>query len=161
MSAEFVFATAQYDSGDWESAPLLPANLIDSLVRYTAVAVAPSGVVVPLAGEALFDYPLVWLTGHLPVRWTARERANVTRYVERGGLLVIDDHNHDIDGVFHKTATDEITRAFGPLVELPKTHDLYHCFFDFPNGPPGTSQELNGWGDNLVHKTLSAIEREG
>jgi len=33
MTTEFVFATAQYDSGDWDSAPLVAANIIDTIAR--------------------------------------------------------------------------------------------------------------------------------
>ena len=160
---EFVFATAMYESGDWESAPLVPANLIDSIARYTSVPVAPRGVYVALSSNEIFDYPLLWLTGHLPVRFTDAERRGVQRYVERGGLLVIDDHNHDVDGVFHKSAWQEIARAFGPtaLQKLPNEHDLYFTFFKFRDGPPSTSHELNGWGDNLVHRYLHAVTVSG
>jgi hypothetical protein len=101
--SEFVFATAQYESGDWDSAPLVPPNIIDTIARYTEIAVAPSGVNVPLGSERMLRYPLLYMTGHLPVRFTDAERRNVKRFVERGGLLFIDDHNHDIDGTFHKT----------------------------------------------------------
>jgi hypothetical protein len=152
----FVFATAQYESGDWDSAPLVPANIIDSIARYTSLPVAPSGAIVPLASESLLRYPFVWLTGHLPVRFSDAERRMVRRFAERGGLLVVDDHNHDVDGAFHKTATEEIERTVGPLRELPNDHALYRAFFTFEDGPPTTSHELNGWGDNLVHEHLLA-----
>ena len=158
FSPQFVFATAQYESGDWDSAPLVPPNIIDSIARYTAVAVAPVGVVVPLSDERALRYPFLFLTGHLPVRFNDAERRNVKRYVDRGGLLFIDDHNHDVDGAFHKTVTEEIGRAVGPLADLPNNHPLYSAFFKF-DGPPTTSHELNGWGDNLVHKHLLAVER--
>jgi hypothetical protein len=158
---DFVFATAQYDSGDWDSAPLVAANVIDSIARYTAIDVAPTGVIVPLGSRDLFKYPLVWLTGHLPVRFSEVEKRTLREYCARGGLLVVDDHNHDVDGQFHKTATEEITAAVGPLADLPNDHALYRCFFQFPDGPPTTSHELNGWGDNLVHKHLQAIVRDG
>ena len=154
--SEFVFCTAQYESGDWDSAPLVPANLIDSMARYTALPVAPAGVIVPLASDALFRYPLVYLTGHLPVRFTADERRNLRGYLRRGGMLFVDDHNHDIDGAFHRTAVEELGRVAGPLRELPNDHALYRAFFRFPDGPPATSHELNGWGDNLVHRHLLA-----
>ncbi|HEX6534393.1 MAG TPA: DUF4159 domain-containing protein [Gemmatimonadaceae bacterium] len=160
MSA-FTFATAQYESGDWDSAPLVPANIIDSIARYTSIDVAPTGVVVPLASPDLARHPFVFLTGHLPVRFTAAERAQLRRLVDRGGMLFVDDHNHDIDGAFHRTATEEIRRAIGPLAELPNTHPLYSAFFTFPDGPPNTTQELNGWGDNLLHRHLLAVERDG
>jgi len=160
---EFVWATAMYQSGDWESAPSVPANLIDSIARYTILPVAPRGVNVGLGMADIFEYPFAWLTGHLPVRLTQQERRNLKRYVERGGMIVIDDHNHDVEGLFHKTATEEIKQTFGPgaLQRLPKTHDLYSVFFKFDDGPPTTSHELNGWGDNLVHRSLHAVLHSG
>ena len=158
MTAEFVFATAQYESGDWDSAPLLPANIIDTIARYTEIPVAPTGVVVALSDIRMLRYPLLYLTGHLPVRFSDAERANVRQFVARGGLLFVDDHNHDVDGTFHKTATEEIARTVGPLVQLRNDHPLYSAFFKF-DGPPTTSHELNGWGDNLVHDHLLAVLR--
>lgn len=159
--AEFVWATAQYDSGDWDSAAMVPANLIDSVARYTSIDVAPTGAIVPLGSRDLLKYPLVYLTGHLPVRFTEVERETLREYCRRGGMLFVDDHNHDIDGEFHRTAWEEIARAVGPLVDLPNDHELYRAFFVFPDGPPTTSHELNGWGDNLVHKHLQCVMREG
>jgi len=155
--SRFVFATAEYVSGDWESAPALPENLIDSVARYTSIDVAPVGVNVKLSSPELFDYPFVWMTGHLPVRFTDAERRNVERYVERGGFLMIDDHNHDVTGQFHKTVTEEIERTFGKMTRLPNTHDLYRCFFVFENPPPNTHHELNGYGDDLLHRYLDAV----
>ena len=157
--SEFVFCTGRYESGDWDSAPSLPANLIDSVARYTQIAVAPAGVAVALSSDRILEYPLVYLTGHLPFRFTEAERRNVRRLVDRGGMLFIDDHNHDVGGIFHKTAVEEITRSVGPLIQLPNDHALYRAFFRFEDGPPATSHELNGWGDNLVHRHLHAIMR--
>lgn len=156
-ASTFTFCTVQYESGDWDSAPLVPANVIDSVARYTSVEVNPTGVVVPLASADLLRYPLAYLTGHLPVRFSGSERDMLRSYVTRGGMLFVDDHNHDVDGVFHKSANEELTRALGaPLKSLANTHALYSCFFKFPEGPPTTGHELNGWGDNLVHKNLFA-----
>ena len=161
LRGEFVFATVQYESGDWDSAPLVPANITDSIARYTSIAVQPNGAVVPLASSELTRFPFAYLTGHLPVRFNENERASLRRFLDRGGLLFVDDHNHDVDGMFHKTATEELARVAGPLVDLPNTHALYSSFFKFDDGPPTTSHELNGWGDNLVHKHLLAIIRRG
>ena len=97
----FVFCTGQYDSGDWDSAPSLPANLIDSVARYTSIAIAPSGVSVPLSSDALLEYPLVYLTGHQPVRFSEAERRNVRRVVERGGMPFVDDHTTTSQRCFH------------------------------------------------------------
>lgn len=161
MVSEFTFVTLQYESGDWDSAPLVPPNVIDTIARYTSIPVTPSGVIVPLASPDLMRFPFAFLTGHLPVRFTSAERDRLREWIARGGFLFVDDHNHDIDGAFHKTVTEEIARALGPLVELPNTSALYKSFFTFADGPPATGHELNGWGDNLVHKHLLAVMREG
>jgi hypothetical protein len=157
----FTFATGIYSSGDWESASLVPANVIDVLAKYTTLDLTPTGINVRLDSPELFEYPFVFLTGHLPVFFTAGERRNLARYVERGGFLFVDDHNHDVDGVYHKTMTDELTKLFGSLERIPNDHSLYRAFFTFKDGPPNTSHELNGWGDNLIHTHLYGVMRNG
>ena len=49
----------------------------------------------------------------------------------------------------------------GVLPELPTNHPLYRSFFKFEKGPPQTSHELNGWGDEIVHDYLRGLERRG
>ena len=153
----FTFATGIYSSGDWESAALLPASVIDTLARYTTLQLAPRGVNVRLDSDDLFEYPFVFLTGHLPVFFTSGERKNLVRFVERGGFVFADDHNHDLDGEYHKTMTAELARLFGRMRDIPNDHALYRAFFTFKDGPPTTSHELNGWGDNLVHTHLQGV----
>lgn len=153
----FVFATAQYESGDWDAAPMVPANVIDAVARYTELPVRPQGLSVPLSSEAVFGYPLLFLTGHLPVRFSDKEADVLRRYLRRGGMLFADDHNHDVDGAFNQTFREEIRRVAGPLKPLPNAHELYRAFFRFENGPPTTSHEMNGWGDNLIHEQLDAV----
>ena len=158
---DFTFVTLRYESGDWDAAPLVPENIIDTIARYTSIKVEPAGVVVPLSSPDLMRYPFAFLTGHLPVRFSAAERDQLGAWLARGGFLFVDDHNHDIDGAFHKTVTEEIARTVGPLVDVPNDSPLYRAFFTFEDGAPATSHELNGWGDNLVHKHLRAVMRDG
>ena len=159
----FVWATLRYESGDWDSAPLVPTNLLHSVAQYTSIPVAAQGTTVDLSSPELFRFPFVYMTGHLPVRFSRQESANLKAFVERGGFVFIDDHNHDVDGAFHKTAVAELARIFGPraLRPIPNDHELYRAFFTFPKGPPTTSHELNGWGDNLVHEHLLGIQVNG
>jgi hypothetical protein len=158
----FVFATVRYESGNWDSAPLVPANLIHSIAQYTSIPVAPQGVIVDLSSPELFRFPFVYMTGHLPVRFSPQESANLRAYVERGGFIFVDDHNHDVDGAFHRTVTAEIARIFGAraLRQIPNDHPLYRAFFRF-DGPPTTTHELSGWGDNLIHEHLYGVEVNG
>ncbi len=159
----FVFATLRYESGNWDSGPLVPQNLIHSLAQYTDFPVAPEGVVVDLSSYEIFRYPVLYLTGHIPVRFSEAESRNLKAYVERGGFVFMDDHNHDVDGAFHRTVTEELARIFGDdaLQPLPNDHELYRAFFHFDDGPPTTSMELSGWGDGIIHPELKAIRING
>ncbi|CAN5882940.1 hypothetical protein BH23GEM9_BH23GEM9_26550 [soil metagenome] len=161
--APFTFATLRYESGNWDSAPLVPTNVAHAIAQYTDIDVAPEGMIVDLGSDELFRQPFVFMTGHLPVRFTDEEARNLRAYVERGGFVFIDDHSHDIDGAFHRTVTAELARIFGAgtLGQLPNDHELYRTFFAFPDGPPNTPHELNGWGDGLVHEHLFAVQVNG
>ena len=160
---DFVFTRLQYDSGDWDLVdPRMPSNLIDSLVAYTTLRVDPREAVVSLASSAVFEAPFVYLSGHKLVQFSDRERSNFEAYVRRGGFVFVDDCNHDIDGLFARSFEVQMAAIFGAeaLRKIPATHPLYRAFFTF-EGPPATSFELNGWGDDLVHDYLKAIEIEG
>jgi hypothetical protein len=47
------------------------------------------------------------------------------------------------------------------MPKIPSAHPIYRAFFTFPDGPPQTAHELNGWGDDLVHDYLRAVEHNG
>lgn len=162
--SEFVFARLRYDSGDWDYNPKVAANVLNSVVEYTDIPVYPEEVVIPADSEDLLAYPFLFMTGHKLVRFSDKQRANLVKFVDNGGLLFSDDCNHDVNGLYSKSFEEEMHRAFpGPdtLAKLPKTHALYRSFFQFPGGPPQTSHELNGWGDDLVHEYLRGVERKG
>ncbi|MBC7921697.1 MAG: DUF4159 domain-containing protein [Ferruginibacter sp.] len=162
-TAAFTFTRLQYASGDWDTDVRMPANLLHSLVEYTTVPIDTREKVVPLAGSAVFDAPFCYLSGHKLVQFNARERDNFERYVNQGGFVFVDDCNHDIDGLFARSFEEEMRRTFGknPLKKIPDTHPIYRAFFRFDEGPPTTTFELNGWGDDLVHDYLKAIEVNG
>jgi hypothetical protein len=162
--AEFVFTRLQYESGDWDVVDQrMPSNLIDSLVAYTTLTVAEREAVVPLASKEVLGSAFCYLSGHKLVQFTDRERENFEAYVRRGGFVFVDDCNHDIDGLFAKSFEAEMQTIFGPdaLRKIPNDHAIYDAFFPFDKGPPTTSFELNGWGDDLVHDYLKAIEIDG
>ena len=161
--ADFRFTRLQYRSGDWDVDLRMPANVLDSLVQYTTVSLDTRERVVPLESAEVFDAPFAYMAGHRLVEFTSRERDNVERFLRRGGFLFADDCNHDIDGLFARSFEGEVGRIFGPgaLRKLPASHPIYRAFFRFDDGPPPTSLELNGWGDDLVHDYLKGIEIDG
>ena len=160
--SDFTFTRLQYASGNWDVDQRMPANLLNSLIEYTTVSVETRERVVPLSSPAVYDAPFTYMAGHRLVQFTPKERDVFVRYVSNGGFVFADDCNHDIDGLFAKSFEAQMTELFGPqaLAKLPNSHPLYRSFFTF-EGPPTTSLELNGWGDDLVHDYLKAYQVNG
>jgi hypothetical protein len=162
--SEFVFARLRYDSGDWDYNPKVAANVLNSVVEYTTIRVYPEEVVITADSEELLAFPFLFMTGHKLVRFSARERDRLRQHAENGGLLFSDDCNHDIAGLYAQSFEQEMRTIFpGPrtLDKISRTHSLYRAFFQFPDGPPQTAHELNGWGDDLVHDYLRGVEHGG
>ena len=159
---DFWFTRLKYDSGDWDVDARMPSNLLTSLIDYTNLRVDPKERVVPLADPAMLAAPLVYLAGHKLVEFSPAERRNFERYVRNGGFVLVDDCNHDIDGLFAKSFERQMAAIFGPtaLRRLPANHPVFRAFFTFA-GPPNTGFELNGWGDDLVHDYLRGITVDG
>ena len=160
---DFVFTRLQYISGDWDVDQRMPSNLLNSLIEYTTIEVDSQEKIVSLSSEEIFTSPFCYLSGHKLVQFSARERGNFEKYVRNGGFVFVDDCNHDIDGLFAKSFEAQMGDIFGQdaLRKIPNDHEIYRAFFEFEKGPPTTSFELNGWGDDLVHEYLKAIKIDG
>jgi hypothetical protein len=162
---EFAFARLRYESGDWDYNPKVAANVLDSLVQYTTIPVYGQEVVIAAGSRELLAFPFVFMTGHKLVRFSHDERENLRRFADAGGLLFSDDCNHDVNGLYARSFEEEMRAVFpddsGTMPKLPVSHAIYRSFFTFTGGPPQTSHELNGWGDNIVHDYLRGVERRG
>ena len=159
---DFWFTRLKYESGDWDVDQRMPANLITALIDYTSLRVDPEEHVLDLSDPRVLSAPFCYLAGHKLVEFSPAERNVFERYVRNGGFVFVDDCNHDIDGLFARSFEAQMASIFGPgaLRKLPDDHRLYRSFFEF-DGPPATSLELNGWGDDMVHDYLKGIEIDG
>jgi hypothetical protein len=159
---DFFFTRLSYESGDWEVDERMPANVLNSLIEYTSLRVDIKERIIPLSDPQMLTVPFCYLAGHRLVQFNAEEKQNFQRYVENGGFVFVDDCNHDIDGMFARSFELQMQDIFGQqaLKKIPNNHPIYSSFFEF-DGPPRTSIELNGWGDDLVHNYLKAIEVNG
>ena len=159
---DFWFTRLRYDSGDWDVDQRTPSNIITSLIDYTTLRVDPKEHVVALSDPKMLTAPFCYMAGHKLVEFSPAERRNFERYVRNGGFVMVDDCNHDIDGLFARSFEAQMAKIFGPgaIRELPKSHGIHRSYFTF-EGPPDTALELNGWGDDLVHEYLKGIEVNG
>jgi len=159
---DFFFTRLSYESGDWEVDERMPANVLNSLIEYTSLRVDIKERIIALSSPQMLAAPFCYLAGHRLVQFNVEEKQNFQRYVENGGFVFVDDCNHDIDGMFARSFERQMRDIFGEqaLNKIPNDHPIYTSFFNF-EGPPRTSVELNGWGDDLVHNYLKAIEIDG
>ncbi len=163
-ASEFVFARLRYDSGDWDYNPKVAANILNSVVEYTSIPVYPEEVVIAPSADDLLSFPFLFMTGHKLVRFSNEARARLRAFVKHGGLLFSDDCNHDVNGLYARSFEQEMKAIFGEagsMPKLPTRHPIYRSLFTFEDGPPATSHELNGWGDEIVHDYLRAVEHRG
>lgn len=161
--SKFTFTRLKYRSGDWNTDQRMPANILNSMIEYTTIPVNLQEKVIDLSSNDLFQSPFTYLSGHKLVQFDAQEGNYFKRYVQNGGFVFADDCNHDIDGLFAKSFEAQMAALFGQgaLKKIANSHELYRSFFTFDKGPPTTSFELNGWGDDLVHDYLKAITING
>lgn len=159
---DFFFTRLSYESGDWEVDERMPANVLNSLIEYTSLRVDIKERIIALSNPQMLAAPFCYLAGHRLVQFNVEEKQNFQHYVENGGFVFVDDCNHDIDGMFAQSFERQMRDIFGEqaLNKIPNDHPIYSSFFNF-EGPPRTSVELNGWGDDLVHNYLKAIEIDG
>jgi hypothetical protein len=127
-------ARVQYEGGgDWYANPSSLPNLLRAIGERTTLPVERTEAKVRLSDSALFDYPVIHITGHGEIKLTDVEVTRLREYLTRGGFLHVDD-NYGIDDSFRR----EIRRVFPdrPLVEVPTSHPIYHLVYEFPTGLP-------------------------
>ena len=124
----------QYDGGgDWYANPSSLPNLIEAINSRSALRVEPVEVRVRATDATLADLPFAHLTGHGVVRWSVAERKALRAWLESGGFLHVDD-NYGLDESFR--AEVKLLFPDRALVEVPRSHPIYHLVYDFPKGLP-------------------------
>ncbi|RLC50412.1 MAG: hypothetical protein DRH79_07680 [Candidatus Cloacimonadota bacterium] len=129
-------ARLHYDGGgDWYNDQDIIPNIAEFLNETLDTDFALIEESVKPSESKLFDYPFIFATGHGNISFNEKEASNLRKYLDRGGFLLVDD-DYGLDKSFRK----EVKKIFPEkdLVELPASHPLFHCYFDFPNGIPKT-----------------------
>lgn len=127
--------------GDWYANPTSLPNLLEALRERTAVVVAERPVTVAPDDDELLLCPIVHMTGHGRVSFNDVEAGAIRKYLERGGFIWVDD-NYGMDRSFREAIGKVLPEA--SLVELPFDHEIYHSFYDFPDGLPKIHEHDGG-----------------
>lgn len=133
LSAQEV-AILKYDGGgDWYANPTAIPNLIDFTNQRCKTAIQKVPQTVTARDENIFNYPVLFMTGHGNVLFDSSEIKNLRTYLISGGFLHISD-NYGLDPYIRR----ELKKLFPELQlqEVPSSHPIYHQTFKFPNGMP-------------------------
>ena len=126
--------------GDWYwGASALP-NLLGYLRENTDYPVDTNEHEITIMDPELFRYPFLFATGHGMISFSTEEKERLRRYLVGGGFLFVND-SYGMDRSFRKEMAELFPER--EVVEVPFDHPLYHCFYDFPNGPPKIHEHDN------------------
>ncbi len=138
IESQFRIARLKYaGGGDWYNDPSAEVNLLRFVRQETGIDTDPGYEFVDLSSEKLFSYPFLFLTGHGNIVFSDFEVQRLRDYLLAGGFLYADD-DYGLDKAFRR----EMKKVFPDqeFTELPFNYGLYHCRFEFPNGPPKTHE---------------------
>ncbi len=141
-SAKLTIARLKYSGGgDWYNDPSIIPNLQRFLREQTSVPTGKDEARISLLDDELFSYPILFITGHGRIFFTEREADRLRRYLISGGFLLADD-DYGMDESFRR----EMAKVFPDkeMVEVPFSHPIFHCRFDFPQGPPKIHEHDGG-----------------
>ncbi|PIP11663.1 MAG: hypothetical protein COT45_03870 [bacterium (Candidatus Stahlbacteria) CG08_land_8_20_14_0_20_40_26] len=182
-SYDITIARVKYRGGDWYNDPSIIPNLAREINKRTTINADPNQRIITLDNPDLFSYPFVFLTGHGDIQLSDVEVECLREYLLKGGFLYADD-DYGMNEAFRR----EMEKVFKglELVELPFSHPIYHCFYDFSTGPPKIHEHDNkppkgyglfyngrlivyytyesnisdGWADPDVHKDPEEIREK-
>lgn len=119
--------------GDWYNDPSSEVNLLQYVRSKTNIDVVPVYEFVDLRSDNIFQYPMIFMTGHGTVNFSEAEALRLRAYLDQGGFLFIDD-----DYGMDVSIRQELKKVFPDqtLRELPFDHEIYKSHFVFENGLP-------------------------
>ena len=119
--------------GDWYSNPTAIPNLIAFANINIKTNISKNPKTVAVDSENIFNFPILFMTGHGNVFFSDDAAENLRNYLISGGFLHISD-NYGLDKFIRK----EIKKVFPKLEfkEIPSNHLIYNQTFKFPKGIP-------------------------
>ncbi len=184
QDAGFQIARLKYSGGsDWYNDPSAEVNLLNYINDNTNISVNPDYVVANLSENDIFNYPLLFITGHGNIVFSDTEIEKLKAYLENCGFIYIYD-----DYGLNSAVRREMKKVFPEkeFVELPFNHGIYNSFYNFEFGPPKIHEHDNnppqgfglfvnerlavyytyesnpsdGWADPQIHNNPREIREE-
>jgi hypothetical protein len=118
--------------GDWYSNPTAVPNLIKFSNTNIKTAINEKPKTVEVNSPEIFNYPILFMTGHGNVFFSDNDAENLRNYLTSGGFLHISD-NYGLDPYIR----NELKKVFPSieLLEIPYNHPIYNQTYSFDNLP--------------------------
>jgi hypothetical protein len=174
-------AILKYDGGgDWYANPTALPNLIAYCNQNIHTKIESKPKTVEASSVEIFNFPIVFMTGHGNVFFDDNTTENLRNYLTSGGFLHISD-NYGMDEYIRR----ELKKVFPKLdfQEIPYNHPIYHQTYNFAKGVPKIHEHDNkpaqgfglfhegklvcfydfetdlsdGWEDTIVHNNSKEI----
>lgn len=119
--------------GDWYANPTAIPNLVDFTNTNIKTNISKNPQSVAINSEDIYNFPILFMTGHGNVFFSDEEATNLKNYLISGGFLHISD-NYGLDKFIRR----ELKKVFPNIEfkEIPSSHPIYNQTFKFPEGIP-------------------------
>ncbi len=141
------------------------AKLVEAINRYTDIR-CDVAEVLTFDSSDLMRVPLVLTVTRFPFELTDSESSHLGEYLLSGGFLLTDASYHSSEQPGLSSLHEMIVKALETqgvsegrdyvFEVIPHDHPVYHCFFDFDDGPP-----VAGDFKQIIDKGMLPYELEG
>lgn len=134
-------AILKYDGGgDWYANPTALPNLIAFSNYVIHTSIKSNLETVDTNSIDIFNYPIVFMTGHGNVNFNDDSVRNLRNYLISGGFLHVSD-NYGLDIFIRR----ELKKVFpnSEFQEIPYNHPIFHQTFEFNKGVPKIHEHDN------------------
>jgi len=132
ITAQQVAILKYNGGGDWYANPTAIPNLIKFSNDNIHTTIQEKPQTVESNSAEIFNYPILFMTGHGNVFFSENDIKNLRDYLTSGGFLHISD-NYGLDNYIRK----EFKKIFPELEfqEIPLNHPIYHQTYSFESLP--------------------------
>jgi len=133
LAAQEIAVLEYGGGGDWYANPTALPNLIQFCNENIQTKLKEKSTSVKPSSVDIFNYPILFITGHGNIIFNDEDRQNLRDYMTAGGFIHISD-NYGMDSYVRKAF-----KSIFPTLdfkEIPYTHPIYHQTYNFDKGLP-------------------------
>ncbi|MFD1294641.1 DUF4159 domain-containing protein [Lutibacter holmesii] len=140
ITAQQVAVLKYNGGGDWYANPTALPNLIEFCNDAIHTSIKENPETVEINSIDIFNYPIVFMTGHGNIVFSEEDKTNLRNYLTAGGFLHVSD-NYGLNTYLRR----EMKLLFPTLEfqEIPHNHPIFHQTFSFENGVPKIHEHDN------------------